>query len=973
MSELRRYVPGTALSWPGPDLLDEAGLHRHVDGTLVFVDVSGFTALSERLAQRGKVGAEQLTDVLNAVFGTMLGLAGARGGSLLKFGGDALFLLFTGDNHAAQASAAAVEMRSALAATAKTPGPAGRLRLRMSVGVHTGEVDLFLVGSSHRELVIVGPATTAVAEMEAAASAGQILIGPSTAAALPPGAVGDPLGPGYLLRWRRPHTALPEPHRRPAEGIDVARFVPTALRELLAAGDPESEHRTVGVSFIRYTGIDALLDEHGHQATADALHTLVSASQESADAEGVTFLATDLAEDGGKVILVGGFPTTAEDDQGRLLRATRAIVQRSVEESWPIAVRGGLNRGHVFAGAIGSAERATVTVMGDTVNLAARVMARADAGTVLATPATLDNAQTLFATEPVEPFMVKGKSRPVTAYVVGTEAGTRPPRTLGSLPFLGRDAELRVMAEAIEGLAQANRGRHHDLRGDRDREDSLVTRGPGGARPGSIGPRPSRAVRRGHPVPTTAGSDTAASRFGQSSADELPRWLAETVPLLAPDLEPWLPLIGDVLAIPARSPATKDLDPKFRPDRTADALIRLIGVLAGGPMMLTLDDAHHADEATAALMTRFEREVQTRPWLILADSTRGQHRLPAHDRIVHPARTARFAVGRHPGDRGHRRCSAPSRPDRSSGRQGRRKPALPRKTLLALREHGDVDALPSSLEGMVAAQIDALSPLARGLVRRASVLGRSFRVGVLKDLFTDEEVALDNATEKELADVLEPGRQGATTLQARRCYETPRTRGCLFGAGGSCTCSPPSRHADGRSPSQRSTRTTWRCTTGWAGTTQNAWHWALFAESRPPRPTRTPPQRLSSSGLSLLRAGWATFPRGDLRRTYEALGTADERAGKFEEAIAAFREAYRLCDVDTCRVELLLRRARAHERAGAYRSAHTRPDPGVLPLSGGWRRTRSEALCTPGHGLHGSRPLRRAATTRHPERLLWRR
>ena len=145
----------------------------------MFVDVSGFTALSERLAQRGKVGAEQLTDVLNSVFGTMLGLAAARGGSLLKFGGDALFLLFTGPGHAVQAACATVEMRTALAATATTPGPAGRLRLRMSVGVHTGEVDLFLVGSSHRELVIVGPATTAVASMEAAASAGQILHRPA--------------------------------------------------------------------------------------------------------------------------------------------------------------------------------------------------------------------------------------------------------------------------------------------------------------------------------------------------------------------------------------------------------------------------------------------------------------------------------------------------------------------------------------------------------------------------------------------------------------------------------------------------------------------------------------------------------------------------------------------------------------------------------------------------------------------------
>ena len=195
----------------------------------MFVDVSGFTALSERLAQRGKVGAEQLTDVLNSVFGTMLGLAAARGGSLLKFGGDALFLLFTGPGHAVQAACATVEMRSALAATATTPGPAGRLRLRMSVGVHTGEVDLFLVGSSHRELVIVGPATTAVASMEAAASAGQILIGPRTAAALPPGAVGEPLGPGHLLRWRRPHAERPALHERRDDGVDVSRFVPDGV------------------------------------------------------------------------------------------------------------------------------------------------------------------------------------------------------------------------------------------------------------------------------------------------------------------------------------------------------------------------------------------------------------------------------------------------------------------------------------------------------------------------------------------------------------------------------------------------------------------------------------------------------------------------------------------------------------------------------------------------------------------------
>jgi class 3 adenylate cyclase len=48
---------------------------RQIDGTLCFVDISGFTNLSEKLARRGRIGAEELTDVLDRVFGEMLRLA----------------------------------------------------------------------------------------------------------------------------------------------------------------------------------------------------------------------------------------------------------------------------------------------------------------------------------------------------------------------------------------------------------------------------------------------------------------------------------------------------------------------------------------------------------------------------------------------------------------------------------------------------------------------------------------------------------------------------------------------------------------------------------------------------------------------------------------------------------------------------------------------------------------------------------
>jgi len=100
---LGRYVPRRAAEWD----LDAPGRRwQEVEASLCFVDISGFTPLSERLARRGRIGAEELTELLNRVFGQMLALAYERGGSLLKFGGDALLLMFASPDHAAQAASA---------------------------------------------------------------------------------------------------------------------------------------------------------------------------------------------------------------------------------------------------------------------------------------------------------------------------------------------------------------------------------------------------------------------------------------------------------------------------------------------------------------------------------------------------------------------------------------------------------------------------------------------------------------------------------------------------------------------------------------------------------------------------------------------------------------------------------------------------------------------------------------------------
>ena len=127
---------------------------------MVFVDISGFTALSERLGRSGKIGAELMRDTLNGVFIALLDEAYDWGAGLLKWGGDALLLLFDGPDHEERACRAAWEMQRTLDRVGRLKVAGGTITLRMSVGIATGTFQFFMVGSVHRELLIAGPAMT---------------------------------------------------------------------------------------------------------------------------------------------------------------------------------------------------------------------------------------------------------------------------------------------------------------------------------------------------------------------------------------------------------------------------------------------------------------------------------------------------------------------------------------------------------------------------------------------------------------------------------------------------------------------------------------------------------------------------------------------------------------------------------------------------------------------------------------------
>ena len=187
---------------------------------------------------------------------------------------------------------------------------------------------------------------------------------------------------------------------------------------------------------------------------ADYLDQLVTDVQVAVDGQGVTFLGIDIDHDGGKVILVAGAPSTSGDDELHMLVALRQILDRERRPQ----LRVGVNRGPVFVGDIGPAYRRTFTVMGDTVNLAARLMAKAVPGQILATPEVLVRSRSDFEVTPVEPFYVKGKAHPVEASDVGPRIGRRRPEAKAGFSLVGRREEMGKWHSMVESAMQSRGG-----------------------------------------------------------------------------------------------------------------------------------------------------------------------------------------------------------------------------------------------------------------------------------------------------------------------------------------------------------------------------------------------------------------------------------------------------------------------------------------------------------------------------------
>ena len=882
---LSPYLPRLVVDWvaANPQLP-----YQQVQGTLVFVDVSGFTKLSERLATHGKVGGEELASTIDACFAPLLDLAYANGGRLLKFGGDALLVLFAGTEHEVRACRAAFEMRASLRVVGRLEVLGHRVNLRMSVGINSGRFDMFLVGGSHRELIVAGPAASSTVAMEAAAEAGEILLGEPTASALSASDLGPAKAGGRLLRRiPRVTTSVPTP-QDPVETLsDLSTCIPTALIAGLLGSEREPEHRRAVVAFIHFDGTDAMLARRGAGETAAYLDRIVRDVQAAVEAHDVTFLGSDVDRDGGKIILVAGAPSTSGDDEQRMLLALHQIMDLDREP--PLRV--GVNRGPVFAGDIGPAYRRTFTVMGDTVNLAARLMAKARPNTVLATPEVVARSRSSFDAVAVEPFMVKGKARPIEAVEVGAlrRAGVVE---VGAGDLVGRRQELATWEAAVQA-ARGGSGFVIEVVGE-----------PGVGKSRLLQEFCARA--EGVELVSTTCEDYEASvpygtartlvrrLLGLEGSDlaDLAASLLEKLRAVAPDLLPWAPLVAAVIdADVPPTPETAELDPQFWAPRLREVVTQLLAAAVVVPTALIVEDTHWMDEASAELLGQVCDVVPGRPWIVCST------RRDVETGFLAPEETAtRLRLGPLQGEEAIELAERSARGvplleremavlvERSGGN-----PLFLRELVAAAREAEDLDSLPDSVEAVIAARIDRLSLDDRQLLRRVSVLGRGAPVPLLGAVL-DEVPAPDDPVWARVGEFLSFDGQGALVfghaLVRDSAYDAMsyRLRRKLHARVGDAI-----RAAAEPEPEEQSDLLSLHYLH--AQRYDEAWTFALTAAAR----ALAVHANADAAGLfeRALAAGrkYQGLPGEEMADVYERLGDARDRTSEYQRAAAAYRSA----------------------------------------------------------------------------------
>ncbi len=519
---------------------------------------------------------------------------------------------------------------------------------------------------------------------------------------------------------------------------------------------------------------------------------------------------------GDEIMALFGAPIAHENDPERAVRAALEMMQAlklfnaefGDRIPKPLSLHFGINTGLVIAGGIGTSKRQDYSVMGDTVNLAARLEDLSESGEILVGETTYRLTAPLFEFEALEPVKLKGKAKPVQVYRVLRAKTIRGGQIRGIegifSPMVGREPafdQLKTVYQnlsqgqggAVSIVAEAGLGKSRlvvELRKLSEIDDIQVQWASG------------RALSHAQNASYLIVKQVINSLLGiedEAPIAEIGHALKTETNLLFPDhpdeIYPYLARLLDVPLDEQAAQRIKYLDGELLRQRIWQASTSYIAVKSDQtPLILVWDDLHWADPSSLAvletllpltkacrilniLMYRPRQESLVWEFCQSIESLMGDHHIRLELSAL-PRQDSDLLLKNLLGA-----CTIPSQIHQRILEKSEGNPFYVEEVIRSLLNSGalilgktaedcvvtaepDAIAIPDTLQGVIMSRIDQLASDVKRTLQVAAVMGRTFSADILGEVFDESESLTSHLLYLEQQDVIKRRAEGTELLYA---------------------------------------------------------------------------------------------------------------------------------------------------------------------------------------------------------------
>jgi len=770
LENITQYLPNLVTLHSADSSFPERSDEEKFHAIALFADITGFTPLAEKLAQRGPQGVESLSKLLNDYFKNLTDKVMEHGGDVVNLAGDGLLAIWKANDTnelnnlsqlAAQcAFAAQKELHNFKTSTGEI------LTMRIGIGMGSTRAIYIKTANNEWEYFFEGSSIEDAHQAENFASPGGIIVSKNIHENI--SGKSDEFktkildsDSNFFHLTSTPTLNIPISIEKPSVDEDKGRalqgFLPLTVMTRINAGLTNwmAELRRVGVLFINLKSVDSDTPLEQISQTIQAIHEIVRRYEGT-----INKIAMD--EKGISPVVIFGLPPFVhEDNSTRAIMAAQDISNKLNEMGRQHGI--GLTTGTVFSGAIGSDRRREYMVIGDCVNTSARLMQAAlsnqDGTPILCDMATQQAVSSRINLKSLEPIKVKGKNEPLIVFMP-VDNLPQPQTAVRTAGFIGRADEMQILRDAFSSLSTGKLQRTVIIEGEAGIGKSRLLE--------NFQAELKNAGIKVHTSETNA-IEKNTSYFGwRSVMNEL--FNLETIrdvekrqsAILSQLTEQWrdrAALLNPILSVDFDEPQLiQDMSAEVRAENTRALMLELLQSAAGRETLcITMEDAHWLDSASWALVADVALNVSP---LIMLISTRPRvdRNPPEQRKLIADANTTHLVLG--PLNKVDtielikRRLNAESMPnniseliwDKADGN-----PFFSEELAYSLRDsnlitisNGEcrivegVDlnkfAFPNTVQGIVSSRIDRLPPHEQLCIKVASVIGRIFTYRILYDI-----------------------------------------------------------------------------------------------------------------------------------------------------------------------------------------------------------------------------------------------